>query len=407
MNDLRALLRRDMLDSRHRVMRTVMVKPDKQASIVKRAVASQATVSDCARELRGEGVEIFEDKVGAGNSDYLRMAPTTGMAVGIELGFQRTAVVARKVDQTHDEAQADWIHIGAANGHFRTDLPRELWERLTNLAGRLGEDPQNIATVGIAVPRMINPRDQKITPPLLPPWDTGVDPCALIAEHLRQVMGERNLPHISMDNDANLGALGESTYGNYADSETLIYVKASTGIGAGIVIGGNLIRGRVGVAGEIGHAMVDPRGRVCLCGGRGCLETLVGSDALLEQARTALAGRPARSPGSFDAFMGKAVDGDPVCLRVLTDAAVVLGAALGNVCNLLNPNVIVIGGTWGAIAKPGIVLDPCRTGLESTALNAAYAPGFELTTSRVPFAVAHGALIMGILGAPADQAQVG
>ena len=90
---------------------------------------------------------------------------------------------------------------------------------------------------------------------------------------------------VMVDNDANLGALAEAAFGAGRDAGDLIYIKVSSGIGAGLILNGRLYRGGAGLAGELGHVLVDPDGLVCRCGNRGCLETLAASGALVELLR--------------------------------------------------------------------------------------------------------------------------
>jgi predicted NBD/HSP70 family sugar kinase len=153
------------------------------------------------------------------------------------------------------------------------------------------------------------------------------------------------------------------------------------------------------VAGEIGHIVVDPNGRVCSCGGRGCLETFIGADALLEQARTVL-GRRTNLPPSLEDLVNRAKNDDLVCLRVLHDAADRLGFALGNLCNALNPQVVIIGGAFGRPGADEIILERCHNALRQSAMNAAQ--NVKVVASKVEHAAAHGALVLGLQGTTFD-----
>jgi predicted NBD/HSP70 family sugar kinase len=152
------------------------------------------------------------------------------------------------------------------------------------------------------------------------------------------------------------------------------------------------------VAGEIGHTVVEPGGKFCLCGGRGCLETVLGGDALVEQARTALGHRPSNPPKTLEELLQKARSGNMLARRVLAEGASSLGHAIGNVCNVLNPDIVVIGGAWGQSGVADVIIGPCLDGVRQTAMAAAYEEGFSLVPSRLPTAVSHGALVMGIHG---------
>jgi predicted NBD/HSP70 family sugar kinase len=377
-------------EHRLRILRAIMATSSNQADLVRRSGMSSATVSSVVSELVADGIVQTTRR---GQNVMVSMTPTTGIAVGVELGFRNTAVVARRVHQPFTEARVRTLQVGGNNGQQRwLEAAAGL---IRDVASDTGSGLDELATIGLGIPRVVHPRTQQLTPPLLPPWESSADPARLITDRVRALAGElgHDLPdelQIRLDNDAALGALAESTYA-HKSAEILVYVKASTGVGAGIMISGTVIRGQRGVAGEIGHTTVDRDGRFCLCGGRGCLETVVGSDRLLEQA--AVLTRP---PRTMNELVERANQGNAVCRRILVEAAARLGRAIGDLCNVLNPNVVVLGGALGRAGD--IVLDPCLDGIRESAMAAAHESDFELVLSRVEHATAHGALLMGIDG---------
>ena len=170
---------------------------------------------------------------------------------------------------------------------------------------------------------------------------------------------------IEVDNDANLGALGEMQWGAGRGYRDFTYLKVTTGIGAGLVLEGRLYRGAAGTAGEIGHTTIDENGPVCRCGNRGCLELFAATPALLELLRR-------RTDGTMT--VRELIDcsdaGDPGCRRVLEDAGRHIGVALANLCNLISPQLIVVGGELAAAGDA--LLQPMR---EATARGAVPAAG--------------------------------
>jgi predicted NBD/HSP70 family sugar kinase len=164
------------------------------------------------------------------------------------------------------------------------------------------------------------------------------------------------------------------------------------------MIGHTLLRGRRGMAGEIGHLMLRPDGDMCMCGGRGCLDTIVGAEALIEQARVAYRGNNAVNvPTSLTSLVDMAHRGNAVCVRILNDAGRTLGLALAQLCNLLNPDLVVLGGELAT--ANALVLEPCRRELRRFALVGAVGDGtgFDLRLSSLgPLAEAQGALILGL-----------
>ena len=168
-----------------------------------------------------------------------------------------------------------------------------------------------------------------------------------------------------VDNDANCGGLGEATFGAAREYSSSLYVNIGTGIGGAVVLNGRVHHGAHSTAGEIGHSIVLPDGPLCTCDKRGCLEALSSGSALAREGRAA---------GLGDAVTGKEVGeraqgGDPVAVRVVAQAGKWLGVALGNAVNLLDPQIIVLGG--GVPAMGDLYLEPAREAFRATVMPAA------------------------------------
>jgi predicted NBD/HSP70 family sugar kinase len=186
---------------------------------------------------------------------------------------------------------------------------------------------------------------------------------------------------VMVDNDANLGALAEAAFGAGRDAGDLIYLKVSSGIGAGLILNGRLYRGSAGLAGELGHVLVDPDGIVCRCGNRGCLETIAATGALVDLLR--------RSHGedlTVEAMLEAARDGDLGCRRVIHDAGRALGQVVATLLNVLNPELLVVGGDLAGAGD--LLLDGMRESVSRAAL---------------PEAARRAEVVAGVLG---DRAQV-
>jgi predicted NBD/HSP70 family sugar kinase len=200
---------------------------------------------------------------------------------------------------------------------------------------------------------------------------------------------------VLVDNDANLGALSELHWGAGRGSLNLAYLKVATGIGAGLVIGGRLFRGSGGTAGEIGHTMIDESGPICRCGSRGCLETLAAGPAIVELLRPSLgAGLTA------EAVLERAANGDPGCRRAIGDAGRYIGCALADLCNLVNPERIVVGGSIGVSGD--MLLDPMRDALRHRAI-----PSAREDVEIVPSALGHRAELLGAVALVLYEGQQG
>ncbi|NJK27633.1 MAG: ROK family protein, partial [Coleofasciculaceae cyanobacterium SM2_3_26] len=173
---------------------------------------------------------------------------------------------------------------------------------------------------------------------------------------LSQLLQERFGAPAKIDNDANIAALGEHCFGAGRGKSSLFYITVSTGVGGGWILNGCPWRGMGGMAGEIGHAVVDPRGPLCLCGKRGCVERLASGPYIAQQARDLLVEYSRRGRILRDIIGERwetltaqqvsqaAAAGDDVAREVLSRAAWALGVAIGNVANVMNPERFILGG---------------------------------------------------------------
>ena len=196
----------------------------------------------------------------------------------------------------------------------------------------LGRGPSDVRGVGIGLPGTVEFHAGRAEDrPFLGKW-AGVALAPLIAERFP-------VP-VLVDNDVNVMALGEHVAGGHGHPDDMVFVKVSTGIGAGLLSGGNLLRGALGAAGELGHIPVRGGGGLpCRCGNTDCLEAVAGGRRLLERA--AEQGRPVAGLKDLVSLAG---EGDAVAVTLIREAGRRLGEALAGAVNLLNPEVIVLGG---------------------------------------------------------------
>ncbi|MEP6461951.1 MAG: ROK family transcriptional regulator [Frankiaceae bacterium] len=306
-----------------------------QSEIARRTGLSRATVSNIVRELR--------------ESDWITVRALPA-AVGNDTGRRGTGIVLNQraglvlaLDFGHNVLQEDHRELPADHG-AEEDLPLAA-EVVDSLLIAVGAPRSAVLGIGMGLAGPVDPVTGEVrSPAILPGW-VGVPAKAAMSDHL-------GLP-VLVDNDANLGALGELTWGAGVGARHLLYIKASYGVGAGLILDGRLYGGSGGIAGEIGHVTVDDRGALCQCGDRGCLETLAGSEALLSLLR--------RSYGAnltITDAIAKAVGGDSGCRRIIADAGRAIGIAVAAACSLLAPERVVIGGTLAAAGA--ILLAPMR-----------------------------------------------
>jgi glucokinase len=224
-----------------------------------------------------------------------------------------------------------------------------------------GEKPDGVA---VGIPGPLNPRTGVVfAAPNLGEWD-HVDARRLFADAL-------GCP-VAIQNDAKLAGYAEWVSGAGAGTENMIFITVSTGIGAALIFDGRLYGGAVGASGEIGHLKVGGDA-VCALGHRGCLEAVASGTAIGKNARDAVARGEKSSMSSLDAELidGQAVNdaaqaGDSLARRIIGDAGGVVGTAIGSLINLLNPEVVVVGG--GVMDAGELFFDPLRQAVAATAV---------------------------------------
>jgi glucokinase-like ROK family protein len=215
-----------------------------------------------------------------------------------------------------------------------------------------------IVGIGMGVPGPIDTsRRQLVSPPRLPGWDRI---------NLYAAMHHELQVPVFLDNDANMGTLGESRYGAGRGVENMAYIKLGTGIGGGMIMNGVIYRGS-GSAGEIGHVTIDADGPECACGNRGCLEALAGAGAIVEDASR----EASHAVRDIADVIRAAQEGDPHCRAALERAGEYVGVAVADVINLCNPTLILLD---GGVSRAGeLLLDPLRRTAAARSLPIAWA----------------------------------
>ncbi len=151
-----------------------------------------------------------------------------------------------------------------------------------------------------------------------------------------------------MENDANAAAIAEKWWGSGRGSNSLVFIKLGTGIGAGLVIDGEIYRGFSGIAGELGHTTIEANGCLCRCGNHGCMESYVGLPGIMREARAGLAKDPKWQAhlDQLDIYqvIQEAKAGNEICRQALEKAGHYLGIGISNLLNIFNPGMIILGG---------------------------------------------------------------
>jgi glucokinase len=284
---------------------------------------------------------------------------SAGCVIGVDLGGTKllAGVVEPDLEVRHR------VFRLAREGRGSEELLEQLVAAVQEVRVAAGRE---LLAVGFGIPSLVDVR-------------TGV---AATTVHLplrdvafRDVMAERLGVPVVVDNDANAAMAAEHRVGAARGTRTAALLTLGTGIGGGIVIDGRVVHGACGGAGEWGHMVIESDGPLCTCGNRGCLEQLVSGSALGRAARKAADelpdsgfGRARQAGREITGALATelAHDGDPVARDVVASMGHYLGIGLANVVNVLNPEVIVVGG--GVIAAGELLLDPARRVVAERAL---------------------------------------
>jgi len=325
--------------SRAELARYVRVSPSTISAVVQDLVADGLIVGSGVPMAAGSPAGVAR----TGRPGLrLTLNPGAGAVAGVEFGFRKLRV--ELCDLAHNmigSRECDLPEAHASAGSLAA--ARRLLDQ--TLAGA-GLAHSALIGAGISLPGPVRQHPDLIKPSgILPGW-RGVAG--------RDIEAALGVP-VSIDNDSNLAALGEHVWGAGQGCTDCVTIRFHNGIGCGLFVNGTLVRGAAGGAGEIGHITVDERGPLCRCGKRGCLDTYAAVPAILD----ALAPQYGRLtiPALLDLLAGH----DPGAIRVVSDAADLVGRAVATACNLLAPQRVIV---LGPMARAGeVVLGPIRAAL--------------------------------------------
>lgn len=369
-----------------------------QHDTVTRADLSRLT--GLSRSAVGEGVTslladalITEDAESTGQATrgrragVLSLRSATGIMVGIDFGHAHvTAAVATGAG----EILAECTHELDVDGQ-----PQQALDTAATLVRRAlkkaGQQPTQVLGIAAGVPGPLDVRTQIVrAPTILSDW-VGLDPAAELSRRLQHP--------VLVGNDADMGARGERAYGAGRGLDDFLYVKASHGIGAGIVLAGRTYRGSTGIAGEIGHTQLPGATNWCRCGSRGCLETVVSVTEVRRQLSHVLRTGTGTTTTEIPPLAELATDS--AAARVITDAGRTIGRVLADLVNCLNPAAIILGGELGTAGAP--LVDGVRESIDRYAQPAS-AHAVTIRTGQLGHrAELYGALATAVGQAPANR----
>jgi predicted NBD/HSP70 family sugar kinase len=333
--------------------------PLSRAELTQRLALSRSTIGAlvgdlCELRLVEESVPVGGDRAGR-PSHVVAPRPDGPYAIAVDVEVDRLAIAAvslgggvawrhgRVLDRRCRSTRAVAQAVADAVGQVVAALPASSWP--------IG--------VGISVPGTVRTGSGFVEDaPNLGWHNEPLGPLvARLIPHLPVVLG----------NDADMGVLAEHLRGAARGATDVLYLTGKVGVGAGILVNGQPLRGAGGLAGEIGHTVIDQDGPPCHCGGRGCVEGLIGEEALLRL--TGRSGPP--DPDAVAAVLADARAGDPAARAGLERVARGLGQVLANLVNLLNPQVVVLGGALAEVFRAARL--DVLTALDAQAMTAARA----------------------------------
>ncbi len=311
-----------------------------RAELTQRLGLSRSTIGDLVAELAG--LDLLEEMVPSGGPGVGRPSHVVGLhssspfAVAVDLAVERMVTAAiglggRVLARTVVDTRPGPVSPESVAARIAQAVPE-----LTRIVG----GSARTVGVGVSVPGTVERDTLQVGHAPNLDWRD-----APLGELVRRALP--GLP-VSIGNDADLAVMAEHHQGCARGCDDVVYLLGRVGVGAGILMDGRPLRGAGGLAGEVGHTTLDPSGPLCHCGANGCLEMLIGDAAVLRRT----GGRE-----TVDEVLQAATDGDQRALDAVRALADPLGRALANLVNLLNPRLIVLGGSLErvlALARPEV-----------------------------------------------------
>ncbi len=311
--------------------------PCSRADIAASTGLNKATVSSLVADLidrrlvRETG--LTENRVGR-PATMLVLDGSPYAAIGVEINVDHVSAVAtdlageRLLTWRRSFSTGDSVNQGVAN----------VGAIIRRVVNRMAKEERQVLGLAVAVPGLVDVQGTVRLAPNLGWRDAD------IGGDLAKALRDPGFP-IQVDNDANLAALAEQRFGAHSGAADLVYLTGEIGVGAGVILDGRLRRGGRGYSGEIGHVQLDPDGPECHCGRRGCLEAMAGIGAVLRKVPS-----PAEIQIEIEESVRLARAGDGDTLATLDSVGRRLGRGVAILANLLNPEVVILGGYYVPLA---------------------------------------------------------
>jgi predicted NBD/HSP70 family sugar kinase len=316
-----------------RIFHAIRLKPlISQRELSQESGFDKSTVSAVVKQFEARGLVERDPRLGVGRpgrpSEGLRITGHDRMLLGIHL---------RPGELTLGAAALDGRLLGTRRvllPDTAEGLPATLRQGLGELLAELGRNEDGILSAGVVLPGLVG-RDGNLAQSPNLGWSDV---------RLRAMLTDVLSCPFQIENSTNTTALAEYLFGAAVDQPDFVYLESGSGVGAGIFLGGELMRGTSGYGGEVGHMKIVPDGRLCRCGASGCLSAYVSNYSILQ--RLAQRGLPLADAA---ALVREAGGGHPEMQPVLTEAGWHLGQGIANIINIFNPPLILLGGGLAAL----------------------------------------------------------
>lgn len=337
-----------------------------RADLADKLGLTRAAVTVIINELIKNGIIVSTDSRSTGSGRppvELEINPDLGLVAAVDMGATHLMVALADFSARVLEE----VEVPFAIDCGPKESLREVDRVLQELLQRRSLTCADLAAIGLGVPGpVISEKGMVMAPPIMPGWDRFP---------IRATLESQWGTAVTLNNDAELGALGEWAYGAGRGEKNLAFIKVGSGIGAGLMINQQIYGGTTGSAGEIGHLTMDKNGPRCTCGNHGCLEAFAGGHAIAQQARALLASGKRTLLSEKDSASLTARDvaeaacrGDLPAQEIIKRSGTFIGIAIAGLINLFNPSTVIIG---GGVAQVGDLLTtPIRQAVHERSLRA-------------------------------------
>lgn len=368
-----------------------------RAELARRTALARSTISITVSSLLAKGLV---SELGAGPSRggrrpiLLRFEDDAFGVAGVDVGRSHVGVVLTNLRGRviAFERRAHPVHADPAGTRAAVA------ELIDACMTRWQQPRERLVAIGVGMPSPVSTDAyESLSRVVLPAWK---------GRGGFEELEERFRVPVLLDNDANLGALSEHWWGAGRGVDDLVYIEVSAGIGSGHIVGGKVYRGANGVAGELGHLPIDLNGTPCECGLRGCLTHLVSERDVVARAQRLRAEHPDSSLGrqgaeiTIAAIEAAAADGDRLALRVVDEAVGFLATGIAGMLNLLNPSMVIVGGTLARLGD--LLVVPLRRAVQERTRVSCASPAQIVAGALGERAVALGAAAYALETALAD-----